>query len=121
MRNKDQILLEEVYTKKVLKENDDGGDRHGYFPDKYGNEPLDGVDPVEMQEVDDEKISLIQITKELGSNLYSTLTQLVSMRDTAIKIMRDEETNDATYLKVEKEYDKLRNIIRSVKEFLSQE
>jgi hypothetical protein len=74
-----------------------------------------------MEEVDEEKISLIQIPKELESNLNSTLNQLISMHDTAIKIMRDKETNDITYLKVEKEYNKLKNIIRSVKEFLAQE
>jgi hypothetical protein len=46
MRNKDTILLENIYTKNILKEMD--FDRHGYFPDDQGNEPLDGVDPAEI-------------------------------------------------------------------------
>jgi hypothetical protein len=120
MRSKDQVLLENLYSKKVLKENIDGGDRHGYFPDDYGNEPLDGVDPKEMEEVDQEKISLVQTPEELKSDLNSALYKLIGIHDTSIKIMKDSEINDVTYYKVEKEYNKLKNIIIHIEEFLGQ-
>jgi hypothetical protein len=122
MRSKDQILLENLYS-TILKEEESvksfTKDPLGLEGDPLGKKYLE-PEKSEYDEVDQEEISSIQIPKELESNLNSALDQLVSIYDTTIKMIRS-GLDDEPYLKAEKQRDKLKNIIISIKEFLGQE
>jgi hypothetical protein len=98
MRSKDQILLENLYSKQILKENIDGGDRHGYFPDNQGNEPIDGVDPEEMKfhwfsDEANERISNLKTAQFTSSLDYNVENEKIIILFPSVEFLSDVNIN----------------------------